>query len=609
MRALRYTVPTPPMQDPPDPPHSTPRRAAPAGHDAPTSTGFVVAGQTLSGRYFLVRELARGGMGIVFEALDRKLDDLKLAVKVLPPELAGNQAAVVRMKSEAAHALKLTHPHVMRLHGFDQEGANAFLVMEFLDGPTLELELAHRGRLPLDEALRLVGQAASGLQAAHDLGIVHRDVKPANLMFTTRGRDRVLVVTDFGIAAQLKDSMTRLTGFDHSGTLLYAAPEQLQGKRPRPAADQYALAVTLYELLSGHPPFEGKGLSEQIVNASPEPIEDLDPAVWAVLARALAKSPDDRFPAISDFSHALMGRSGAAPPAPSPLPLAADPVPERPATPAPAPTPTPVTAAHVETKPDPPVVFVLEEQPDPPPAPAPSASHSIPTPSGRRPAPAPEPQAKAGSQPIPGGCVGRLLLLFLSLTCLLGLAGLISVDLDRVTAGQRSGTLAWIEPLALAVHRMVVFVLVAAGLARSSLTLLVQGLGYLFLFGIVGFDVLAALLAVPPVWTALAVLAARSSEGLERLLSAAACGTLGAYLALCAKAGPGLATGHFLGFFLVMALARPKPGPLDPPGSPDELSMARQALTQAWNLVVLCGLALAGALAMAAFLRGTPPGR
>ncbi len=349
------------MQDPPDPPHSTPRRAAPAGHDAPTSTGFVVAGQTLSGRYFLVRELARGGMGIVFEALDRKLDDLKLAVKVLPPELAGNQAAVVRMKSEAAHALKLTHPHVMRLHGFDQEGANAFLVMEFLDGPTLELELAHRGRLPLDEALRLVGQAASGLQAAHDLGIVHRDVKPANLMFTTRGRDRVLVVTDFGIAAQLKDSMTRLTGFDHSGTLLYAAPEQLQGKRPKPAADQYALAVTLYELLAGHPPFEGKGLSEQIVNASPEPIEDLDPAVWSVLARALAKSPDDRFPSLSDFSYALLGRPGAAPPAPSPLPLATTPVPTGPAIPAPAPSPTPVPAAHVETKPAPPIVFVLEE--------------------------------------------------------------------------------------------------------------------------------------------------------------------------------------------------------------------------------------------------------
>ncbi len=292
----------------------TPRRGAPEGHDKATMAGLVVAGETLGGRYHLVREVARGGMGIVFEAEDRKLDGLRVAIKVLPPELSGNEAAILRLKGEATSALRLSHPHVMRLHGFDQDGPHAFLVMEYLEGPTLELELARRGTIPLAEVLELAGQAAAGLQAAHDRQIVHRDVKPANLMFTTDAGRRVLKVTDFGIAAQLKDSMTRLTGMDHSGTLLYAAPEQLQGKTPKPAADQYALAAAVYELLRGRPPFQGKGLSEQILNASPEPVDGLAPEVWAALSRGLAKDPEARFATVTDFVAALGGKAANAPP-------------------------------------------------------------------------------------------------------------------------------------------------------------------------------------------------------------------------------------------------------------------------------------------------------
>ncbi len=268
-------------------------------------------------------------MGIVFRAEDRELEDRPVAIKVLPPELSGNEAALTRLKREAMTVLELTHPNVVRLHTFERDPAGAFLVMELVAGPTLELVLAERERLPWDEVLDLGIQAASGLEAAHRLGIVHRDVKPSNLMFSGETGTPIVKVMDFGIAAQVRDSMTRLTGIESAGTLLYCPPEQLRGERPDARGDQYSLAATLYELATGHPPFTGAGLSHQILEATPRlPVGVPEPAASALL-RALSKRPEDRFPDLPAMVAALRGQTPTgegSQRAPGPAP-SADPLP------------------------------------------------------------------------------------------------------------------------------------------------------------------------------------------------------------------------------------------------------------------------------------------
>lgn len=266
---------------------------------------FVGKGDVLSDRYELVREIARGAMGVVYEGKDQTLDGYRVAIKVLPPELAGDEAASIRMKREAISAKRLTHQNLMRLDSFEQDARTAYLVMEYLDGENLSIATAKAGRLPLPVVAQVAREAAAGLQAAHDRDLIHRDVKPANLMFTTDAGRQVVKVTDFGIAYQTRDSMTRLTSVEAAGTLLYCSPEQLRGKAPKAASDQYSLAVSLYEMLAGDPPFRGPGLTHQILEADPEPIGDVPDAVNEVLRRGLAKDADARYPSITEFADAF----------------------------------------------------------------------------------------------------------------------------------------------------------------------------------------------------------------------------------------------------------------------------------------------------------------
>ena len=273
---------------------------------------FVSAGQVLANRYKLVREIARGGMGIVFEAIDTKLDDLKVAIKVLPPELASSVKSRNRLRKEAIAAIKVTHPNIVRLHGFEEDGTTSFLLMEYLDGKSLEDATAESETLPLDEVLQVAKDICPALDYAHANNIIHRDIKPANLMYQLQGDTRTTKITDFGIAYTIKDSMTRLTGIESAGTLMYIAPEQLKGERPDARSDQYSLAASLYELLSGDPPFVGGGLSHQVLNAKPKKIDDLPARVNAALLKALSKKPEDRFENCTDFlAHLEGGKSTA----------------------------------------------------------------------------------------------------------------------------------------------------------------------------------------------------------------------------------------------------------------------------------------------------------
>ena len=290
------------------------RRKLVANEAANETMVIVSAGSVLSERYELVKELGRGGMGIVYEAKDKELHDKQVAVKVLPPEMSTSKAAIKRLKKEAIAAMELTHENVMRLHSFETDDNTAYLVLEYIDGEPLDERLVDEERLSYEETLEVMRGAVAGLSAAHRQGIIHRDIKPANLMYKTVGGEKVVRITDFGIAYVIKDSMTRLTGTESAGTLSYIAPEQLKGTRANAKTDQYSLAATAYELLSGEPPFVGAGLSHQILHAEPHLIDDVPDCANKALQKALAKDPDERFEDLNAFFKAFAGNAVIMPP-------------------------------------------------------------------------------------------------------------------------------------------------------------------------------------------------------------------------------------------------------------------------------------------------------
>ena len=246
----------------------------------------------LAGRYRVVRQLGRGGMGSVWLAEDTALDNHPVAVKMLPAVLVADRRAFRQLKDEALVSMRLVHPNVVQVRSFEENGGNPFLVSDYVDGRTLDDVLAERGRLPEEEALRLLAPVAAALDYAHRAGVVHRDVKPANVMVR---RDGTPFVLDFGIAREVQETLTRVTGRLSSGTLLYMSPEQLRGAEARPAQDVYSFAATAYECLSGSPPFTRGQVEFQILNEPPPPLVPEAPLARAVL-RGLAKRPEDRPP-------------------------------------------------------------------------------------------------------------------------------------------------------------------------------------------------------------------------------------------------------------------------------------------------------------------------
>ena len=262
----------------------------------------------LPDRYANPRRIGHGGMGRIYLAEDRELGR-PVAVKVLDDRFAGNDQLRRRFKREALTAARLSgHPHVVTIFDVGEWQGHPFLVMEYLPGGTL----ADRTGKPIEplQALAWLGQAAGALDAAHELGIVHRDVKPANLLFDEREE---LCVADFGIARIADDPMSGMTA---TGTVLgtagYLAPEQALGHGATAASDRYALGVVGYELLTGSRPFErGSETAEAAahINDPVPPVSSrlagLSPAVDEVFDRVLAKDPNARFPTAAAFVTAL----------------------------------------------------------------------------------------------------------------------------------------------------------------------------------------------------------------------------------------------------------------------------------------------------------------
>ncbi len=226
-------------------------------------------GQKVFKRFTLVRVLGRGGMGVVWAAHDAELER-PVALKFLPEVLAADAGALDELKRETRRALTLTHSHIVRIYDFHSEGAMAAIAMELVDGATLAM-LRHdcpgkvMGAAQLDPIVR---QLCEALDYAHtNARIVHRDLKPANLMVTAAGE---LKVTDFGISAALADSTTRLSRVAGvSGTPVYMSPQQLRGERPAVTDDLYSLGATLYELLTGKPPFFSGDIGAQVRSKVP----------------------------------------------------------------------------------------------------------------------------------------------------------------------------------------------------------------------------------------------------------------------------------------------------------------------------------------------------
>jgi serine/threonine-protein kinase len=248
----------------------------------------------LAGRYSIDREIGRGGMGIVYLAREVHLDR-PVAIKLLPPERARDATLRERFLREARLAAKLSHPNIIPIHAVDDVAGFVFYVMAYIDGETLAQRVRTRGPLPSSEATRVLREAAWALAHAHAHGLVHRDVKPDNILLeSTSGR---VLVADFGIAAAAGDA----GGDGVSGTPEFMSPEQALGKEVDARSDLYGLGVTAFYMLSGRLPFEGKTptevLAKQVTEAAP-PLGSLDlplPRQVALLVdRCLAKDPEHR---------------------------------------------------------------------------------------------------------------------------------------------------------------------------------------------------------------------------------------------------------------------------------------------------------------------------
>ena len=261
------------------------------------------------GKYTIQGQVGRGGMGIVWKGFDPDLHRT-VAIKVLSPHLALSQVARRRFQREARAAAAINHENVLTIHSVEEQGETPFLVMEFVSGQSLKEYVVGRGKLDVIEVIRLSAQIAQGLAAAHAQGVIHRDVKPANVMLH-EGATRVRLM-DFGLARVAFDNAD-LTSHDHAvGTPAYMAPEQIHGHSIDARADLFSLGCVMYCMVAGHSPFHGRTHAEtihKIIDLVPARLHDVDPAVPHVLSemveKLLAKNPDDRYQSAFEVADVL----------------------------------------------------------------------------------------------------------------------------------------------------------------------------------------------------------------------------------------------------------------------------------------------------------------
>jgi serine/threonine-protein kinase len=265
-------------------------------------------GQLFAGRYEIQSVLGKGGMGIVYKAQDRDLDDV-VAIKTLRSEaLSADPTLLDRFKQEIRLARKITHPNILRTHDLGETNGLRYLSMEFVKGITLKHMVEQDQLIPTPVALRVAKQICAGLAAAHEVGVIHRDIKPQNIIIEPTGG---LKVMDFGIARLTQDRGMTATG-TVIGTPDYMSPEQARGLNLDFRSDIYSTGVVLYELFTGTLPFEGDTplavVLKHVQEKPPSPQAKnprIDPKIAAIILKCMQKDPDDRFQSVNQLYEAL----------------------------------------------------------------------------------------------------------------------------------------------------------------------------------------------------------------------------------------------------------------------------------------------------------------
>ncbi len=267
----------------------------------PKHEPIIEPGETIAGRYLVEKEIARGGMAHILRAEDTFLNTI-VALKVLPLALARNRHAVNEIKEEARITMALNHPNIVKLHQFENTPKHKFLVMEYVDGLSLEAVVDEKGKIPVEEALSYMRDACAALDYAHSEGVIHRDIKSGNFLVSSKG---TVKLTDFGIAQKVHRAFAKITQKEIMGTVPYMSPEQLVGRKIDYRSDIYSLGAVLYELLSGFPPFFSGSIEAQIVLSAPKPVEGAPRHVNDAILKALSKSPSLRWQSATAFYRAL----------------------------------------------------------------------------------------------------------------------------------------------------------------------------------------------------------------------------------------------------------------------------------------------------------------
>jgi len=267
-----------------------------------TPTERLQKGSTIAGRYQILEELGRGGMGIVYQAEDTKLRRT-VALKFLPPELTHISELKERFMREAQAAAALDHPNICTVYEFDETEETPFISMAYIEGQSLKKKI-DSGPLELDEALKIATQVAEGLQEAHKKGVVHRDIKSANIMVTETAQAKIM---DFGLARVSGTTLLTKEG-STMGTIAYMSPEQARGEEVDFRTDIWSLGVVLYEMFGGQLPFKGErdqSVVYAILNEKPQPITDLrseiPTSIGQVVSKALEKNPDERYQHVEEL--------------------------------------------------------------------------------------------------------------------------------------------------------------------------------------------------------------------------------------------------------------------------------------------------------------------
>ena len=259
---------------------------------------------------YLIEGLAgRGGMGLVYRARQRRPERV-VAIKVIAPELAADASFRARFEQESSIAAQIEHPNVIPVYAVDEDGGLLFIAMRFVQGTDLGAILAEHGALPPERATRLIAQAADALDAAHSRGLIHRDVKPGNILVDIGDH---VYLTDFGLTKRSADTSGITKTGMFVGTVDYIAPEQVEGRRLDARADVYALGCVLYQTLSGGVPFPRDSDIAKIfahVNDEPAPLTGVPAELAAAVSRAMAKRPEDRYVSAGDFGRAAVAGAG-----------------------------------------------------------------------------------------------------------------------------------------------------------------------------------------------------------------------------------------------------------------------------------------------------------